>query len=57
MGVDYVDIFYRTGFDQPRRWKRPLRALAHLHRQGKALYYRYLQLFARAHPQGGGNTR
>jgi L-glyceraldehyde 3-phosphate reductase len=38
MGVDYVDIFYSHRFDADTPLEETMGALAHLHRQGKALY-------------------
>lgn len=38
MGVDYVDIFYSHRVDPTTPLEETMGALAHLHRQGKALY-------------------
>ncbi len=38
MGVDYVDIFYSHRVDPHTSLEETMGALAHLHRQGKALY-------------------
>lgn len=38
MGLDYVDIFYSHRVDPTTPLEETMRALAHLHRQGKALY-------------------
>ena len=38
MGVDYVDIFYSHRVDPKTPLEETMGALAHLHRQGKALY-------------------
>ncbi|WP_081799117.1 aldo/keto reductase [Novosphingobium resinovorum] len=38
MGLDYVDIFYSHRFDPDTPLEETMGALAHLHRQGKALY-------------------
>ena len=38
MGVDYVDIFYSHRVDPETPLEETMGALAHLHRQGKALY-------------------
>lgn len=38
MGLDYVDIFYSHRFDPNTPLEETMGALAHLHRQGKALY-------------------
>ena len=38
MGLDYVDIFYSHRFDPKTPLEETMGALAHLHRQGKALY-------------------
>ncbi|MFV3129346.1 L-glyceraldehyde 3-phosphate reductase [Niveispirillum sp. KHB5.9] len=38
MGVDYVDIFYSHRVDPKTPMEETMGALAHLHRQGKALY-------------------
>ena len=38
MGLDYVDIFYSHRVDPKTPLEETMQALAHLHRQGKALY-------------------
>jgi L-glyceraldehyde 3-phosphate reductase len=38
MGLDYVDIFYSHRVDPTTPLEETMRALAHIHRQGKALY-------------------
>ena len=38
MGLEYVDIFYSHRVDPTTPLEETMRALAHLHRQGKALY-------------------
>jgi L-glyceraldehyde 3-phosphate reductase len=38
MGLDYVDIFYSHRVDPRTPLEETMRALAHIHRQGKALY-------------------
>jgi L-glyceraldehyde 3-phosphate reductase len=38
MGLDYVDIFYSHRFDETTPLEETMGALAHAHRQGKALY-------------------
>src|SRR3546814_971830 len=38
MGLDYVDIFYSHRVDPKTPLEETMGALAHLHRQGKALY-------------------
>jgi L-glyceraldehyde 3-phosphate reductase len=38
MGLDYVDIFYSHRFDPDTPLEETMGALAHIHRQGKALY-------------------
>jgi len=38
MGLDYVDIFYSHRVDPSTPLEETMRALAHIHRQGKALY-------------------
>jgi L-glyceraldehyde 3-phosphate reductase len=38
MGLEYVDIFYSHRVDPTTRLEETMGALAHLHRQGKALY-------------------
>lgn len=38
LGLDYVDIFYSHRFDPNTPLEETMGALAHLHRQGKALY-------------------
>lgn len=38
MGLDYVDIFYSHRVDPNTPLEETMRALAHIHRQGKALY-------------------